>query len=50
MVVAYRPGGKVDRAFGHDGHLRILVRHHGRYSGYTGFTEVKRCPPGSARR
>jgi len=46
VVVAYRPDGKVDRAFGHDGHLRILVRHHGRYSGYTGFTEVRALPSG----
>jgi uncharacterized delta-60 repeat protein len=46
VVVAYRPDGKVDRAFGHDGHLRILVHHHGRYSGYTGFTEVKALPSG----
>jgi uncharacterized delta-60 repeat protein len=46
VVVAYRPDGKIDRAFGHDGHLRILVHHHGRYSGYTGFTEVKALPSG----
>jgi uncharacterized delta-60 repeat protein len=46
VVVAYRPDGKVDRAFGHDGHLRILVHHHGRYSGYTGFTGVKALPSG----
>jgi uncharacterized delta-60 repeat protein len=46
VVVAYRPDGKVDRAFGHGGHLRILVHHHGRYSGYTGFTEVKALPSG----
>jgi uncharacterized delta-60 repeat protein len=46
LVVAYRPDGKIDRAFGHDGRLRILVAHHGRYSGYTGFTEVKALPSG----
>jgi uncharacterized delta-60 repeat protein len=46
VVVAYRPDGKIDRAFGHDGRLRILVSHHGRYSGYTGFTEVKALPSG----
>ena len=46
VVVAYRPDGRIDRAFGHDGRLRILVSHHGRYSGYTGFTEVKALPSG----
>jgi uncharacterized delta-60 repeat protein len=46
VVVSYRPDGKIDRAFGHDGRLRILVAHQGRYSGYTGFTEVKALPSG----
>ncbi|MBA3866273.1 MAG: hypothetical protein H0X42_07995 [Solirubrobacterales bacterium] len=46
VVVAYRPNGEIDRAFGHDGRLRFLVSDQGRYSGYTGFTEVKALPSG----
>lgn len=46
VVIAYRPDGKIDRSFGHDGRFRIIPRHNGRFSGYTGFTEVKALPSG----
>jgi len=46
LVIAYRPDGKIDRSFGHDGRLRITPPRSGRYSGYTGFTEVKALPSG----
>jgi uncharacterized delta-60 repeat protein len=46
VVIGYRPDGRIDRAFGHDGRLRIMVPHNGRVSGYTGFTEVKALPSG----
>jgi uncharacterized delta-60 repeat protein len=46
LVIAYRPDGKIDRGFGHDGRLRITLHRNGPYSGYTGFTEVKALPSG----
>jgi uncharacterized delta-60 repeat protein len=46
LVIAYRPDGKIDRDFGHDGRVRITSFHNGPYSGYTGFTEVKALPSG----
>jgi len=46
LVIAYRPDGRIDRDFGHDGRLRITPLHNGPYSGYTGFTEVKALPSG----
>lgn len=46
LVIAYRPDGKIDRSFGQDGRLRITPPRSGRYSGYTGFTEVKALPSG----
>jgi uncharacterized delta-60 repeat protein len=46
VVVAYRPNGKIDRSFGRNGRFRIISRRRGRFSGYTGFTEVKALPSG----
>ncbi len=46
LVIAYRPDGKIDPDFGHDGRVRITPPRSGRYSGYTGFTEVKALPSG----
>jgi uncharacterized delta-60 repeat protein len=46
LVIAYRPDGKIDRGFGHDGRFTITPPHNGRFSGYTGFTEVKALPSG----
>jgi uncharacterized delta-60 repeat protein len=46
VVIAYRPDGKIDRSFGHDGRFRITPPRSGRFSGYTGFTEVKALPSG----
>ncbi len=46
VVIAYRPDGEIDRGFGHDGRFRIIPPHSGRFSGYTGFTEVKALPSG----
>jgi uncharacterized delta-60 repeat protein len=46
LVIAYRPDGRIDRDFGHDGRLRITPLRNGPYSGYTGFTEVKALPSG----
>ncbi len=43
LVVAYRPGGKIDRGFGHDGRFTITPP---RSSAYTGFTAVKALPSG----
>lgn len=43
VVIAYRPDGKIDRGFGHDGRLRIIPPRSGPYSG---FTEVKALPSG----
>jgi uncharacterized delta-60 repeat protein len=46
VVIAYRPDGKIDRSFGHAGRFRITPPRSGRFSGYTGFTEVKALPSG----
>jgi len=46
VVVAYRPDGKIDHRFGHAGRFRIIPPRSGRFSGYTGFTEVKALPSG----
>ncbi len=46
VVIAYRPDGKIDRGFGHHGRFRIIPARSGRFSGYTGFTEVKALPSG----
>jgi uncharacterized delta-60 repeat protein len=46
VVIAYRADGKIDRGFGHDGRFRIIPPRSGRFSGYTGFTEVKALPSG----
>jgi len=46
VAIAYRPDGKIDHGFGHDGRFRIIPPHDGRFSGYTGFTEVKALSSG----
>jgi uncharacterized delta-60 repeat protein len=46
VVIAYRPDGKIDRGFGHAGRFRIVPARSGRFSGYTGFTDVKALPSG----
>jgi uncharacterized delta-60 repeat protein len=43
VVVAYRPDGKIDRGFGHDGRFTITPP---RSDAYTGFTAVKSLPSG----
>jgi uncharacterized delta-60 repeat protein len=43
VVVAYRPDGKIDHAFGHDGRFTVTPP---RSSAYTGFTAVKALPSG----
>lgn len=42
-VVAYRPDGKIDRGFGHDGRFTVTPP---RSSAYTGFSSVKALPSG----
>ena len=46
VVIAYGPDGRIDRGFGRGGRFRITPRRSGRFSGYTGFTEVKALPSG----
>jgi uncharacterized delta-60 repeat protein len=46
VVIAYRPDGKIDPGFGRLGRFRITPPRSGRFSGYTGFTEVKALPSG----
>lgn len=46
VVIAYRPDGKIDRGFGRHGRFRIIPPRNGRFSGYTGFTEVEALPSG----
>jgi uncharacterized delta-60 repeat protein len=46
VVIAYRPDGKIDRSFGHNGRFTIAPPHNGRFSGYTGFTEIKALSSG----
>ena len=46
VVIAYRPDGKIDHSFGHAGRFRIIPPRNGRFSGYTGFTEVEALPSG----
>jgi uncharacterized delta-60 repeat protein len=43
FVIAYRPDGKIDRGFGHEGRFKIKAP---RKYAYTGFTEVKALPSG----
>jgi uncharacterized delta-60 repeat protein len=43
IVMAYRPDGTIDRAFGHDGELTITPP---QSKAYTGFTEVKALSSG----
>jgi len=46
VVIAYRPDGKIDHSFGRHGRFRIVPARSGRFSGYTGFADVKALPSG----